>query len=94
MLGHRGELLDPELPTEGRRDARGGDDSPLSAAAAVDRLPLGWCRGAGGRGELIERLVEPALGLQQPHDLAHEQWIALGLGVDRASDRVGDVAPR
>ncbi len=38
-------------PDRGSKQPRGGDDSRLSAAAAVDRLPLGWCPEAGGRGE-------------------------------------------
>ena len=34
------------------------------------------------------RLAEAPLGVEQPHDLGHEERIALGLGVDRRDELV------
>ena len=80
-------------PGRGWKQPRGGDDSRCQPPQPLtDYLSDGVGKLAAAA-SLVQRLVEPVLCLQQPHDLAHEQWIALGLGVDRASDRVGDVAP-
>ena len=53
----------------------------------VSRTPSG-IRSAGD----LRRVVEAALGAQQPHDLVDEERVALGRLVDRAHDAVGRAA--
>ena len=88
-----GKLPNAELAAQDRSrgeqfpTVRGQTSQPLT-----DHLSDG-VRKLAATASLIQRLLEPSLGVQQPDDLTDEQRIALSLGVDRMSDVVRDLAP-
>ena len=91
-LCHGGEFLETELATQSR--------SNLKQAPAPRRQPpqplIDYLSDSVGKlatpARLVQRSLERVLGLQQADDLAHEQWIALRLIVDRARDGLGHVS--
>ena len=79
-----GQCIEPELPAEDGRGreqlATGRREAPQALADHRPNARRNPQRGA--------RLVEASLGVEQAHDLGHEERVALCLGVDRRDELI------